>query len=55
MSLIPISVATTVSESYIALSVLAGIYINHERVRLHQKLGIAITVVGVVVLTALVG
>lgn len=55
MSLIPISIATTVSESYIALSVLAGIYINHEKVRLHQKLGIALAVVGVIILTAVAG
>lgn len=50
-TLIPISIATTISESYIALTVMLGILINREQVRKHQLAGIALTVLGVFVLS----
>ncbi len=49
---IPISIASTISESYIALTVALGIFINREVVHKHQLAGIALTVIGVFALTA---
>jgi drug/metabolite transporter (DMT)-like permease len=50
---LPISIATIISNSYIGLGVLLGIFLNHERVRRHQVLGIILIVVGVVVIGAI--
>lgn len=50
---IPISIAITISESYIALGVLLGLVINREKLRKHQKLGVALTVIGVIILAAI--
>lgn len=52
-TLIPISIATTISETYIALAVLLGILVNHEKIRRHQAIGICLAVVGAVVLAYL--
>ncbi len=46
MTLIPISIATTISESYIAGLVLIGIVINREKVVWHQRLGIVLVITG---------
>jgi len=51
-TLIPISIATTISESYIALAVFLGIFINKERLRLHQFIGVALAIGGVIALSA---
>jgi len=51
-TLIPISIATTISESYIALAVLLGISINRERLRIHQIVGIVLAVSGIIALSA---
>ncbi len=50
---IPISIATTISESYIALSVLLGLFINREKLKKHQKVGVALAVLGVILLAAI--
>ncbi len=50
-SIIPISLATTISESYIACAVLLGVYVNHEKIKIHQKVGIGIAVVSIVFLS----
>lgn len=50
---IPISIAITISESYIALGVLLGLVVNKERLKPHQKLGVALTVMGVILLAAI--
>ncbi|MCR4328445.1 MAG: DMT family transporter [Patescibacteria group bacterium] len=46
MTLIPISIATTISESYIAGLVFIGVIINREKIAHHQLLGIVFVVVG---------
>jgi len=51
MTLIPISIATAVSESYIALTVLIGVLVNKERLKAHQIFGACCVVFGVVILS----
>ncbi|MEK9173423.1 MAG: DMT family transporter [Patescibacteria group bacterium] len=48
---IPISIATTISESYIALAVGLGILVNKEKVNWHQVVGIVLAVSGVILLS----
>lgn len=48
---IPIALATAISESYIALAVLLGLYLNKERLKRHQLLGITITLLAVITLS----
>lgn len=48
---IPIAIATTISESYIALAVLLGLFVNHERLKAHQVAGVALATVGVIALS----
>jgi drug/metabolite transporter (DMT)-like permease len=47
---IPIAIAIGISESYVALAALLGIYFNKEKLSKHQKAGLAITVFAAVVL-----
>ena len=47
---LPISITIAISESYIALGMLLGIIINKERLQRHQYVGIAVTLIAVVVL-----
>ncbi|MFA6476564.1 MAG: EamA family transporter [Candidatus Paceibacterota bacterium] len=47
---LPIAIAVSISESYIALAALLGIFLNHEKLKKHQYLGLIITVVAVVLL-----
>lgn len=54
-TLIPIAIATTISESYIALAVLLGIFVNREHLRPHQILGVALAILGVLGLSLIVG
>lgn len=54
-TLIPISLATTISESYIAIAVLLGVFLNKEKMQHHQKAGVALTVVGVILLSTITG
>lgn len=49
--LIGIAVTTTISESYIALAALLGIFVNGERLRVHQFVGASIAIIGVIVFT----
>ncbi|OHB22485.1 MAG: hypothetical protein A2939_02915 [Parcubacteria group bacterium RIFCSPLOWO2_01_FULL_48_18] len=48
---IPIAIATTISESYIALAVLLGLFVNRERLRVHQIVGVALATIGVITLS----
>ncbi len=48
---IPIAIATTISESYIALAVLLGLFVGHERLKTHQVAGVFIAMTGVVILS----
>ena len=50
MTLLPISIATAISESYIALAVLLGLHFNAERLSRSQFLGVAVAIGGVVAL-----
>ncbi len=50
-SLIPIAIATTISESYIALAVLLGLFINKEKLERHQLAGVIIAVISVLILS----
>lgn len=50
VTLIPISIATTISENYIVLAALLGVWLNKEKLMLHQALGAAVAVAGVLVL-----
>ncbi|MBL8030909.1 MAG: DMT family transporter [Candidatus Doudnabacteria bacterium] len=52
-SLIPIGLTTAISEAYIGLAVLLGLYFNKEKLRRHQFIGIGIIIVGVVTLSYL--
>jgi len=54
-SLIPIALATTISEAYIALTVLLGLFINKERLKYHQYVGIAVAIGSVIFLAAVTG
>jgi drug/metabolite transporter (DMT)-like permease len=49
-TMIPISIATGITESYIALGALLGVLINKEKIRWHQYVGVAITCIAVVIL-----
>ena len=53
MSLIPISLATTISESYIAVAVLLGFIINKDKLKHHQKVGIVLATAGVILLSGI--
>ena len=48
---IPISIATTISESYIALAVLLGLFVNREKLRTHQIIGVTLAIIGVIMLS----
>ncbi|MBI5220663.1 MAG: DMT family transporter [Candidatus Liptonbacteria bacterium] len=52
MLYIPIAIATTVSESYIALGAILGLWLNREKLKPHQFAGIALAVLGAVALAA---
>ncbi len=47
---LPIAIAVSISESYIALAALLGIFLNREKLKKHQYLGLVITVIAVIVL-----
>lgn len=51
MTLIPIAIATTISESYIVLASCLGIFFNHERLKTHQWIGITATIIGILLLS----
>lgn len=53
MTIIPISIATTISESYIVLASLLGIIMNHEKLRKHQFIGIILTITGITLLSSM--
>ncbi len=47
---IPLAIATGISESYIVIAALLGIYINKEKLKRHQVIGLAITVTAAIAL-----
>jgi drug/metabolite transporter (DMT)-like permease len=50
VTLIPIAVATAISEGYIVLTVLLGVFFNKERLVRHQIFGAAISLAGILAL-----
>lgn len=52
-TLIPISIAVTISESFIIITTILGFLISHEKVQWHQVLGIGISVIGIILLSAI--
>ncbi len=50
-SYIPIALATAISEAYIALAALLGLFINKEKLKNHQLLGLVITVATAITLS----
>lgn len=52
MTLIPIAIATTISESYIVLASCLGIIVNRERLTAYQWVGIVLAVGSILVLSA---
>ncbi|KKW44680.1 MAG: Membrane protein [Parcubacteria group bacterium GW2011_GWA2_56_7] len=51
MLFIPVGIATSISESYIVINIILGLKLNKERVSPHQYPGLALTVVGVILLS----
>lgn len=52
---IPIAVATTISEAYIALSALLGVIVNRERLTRTQAIGVTLSIGAVLALAAVTG
>lgn len=50
---IPISIAATISESYIVLASALGICVNREKLKSHQIIGIVLAIGGVLILSAI--
>ena len=55
MSLAPIAITVALSESYVIIAVLLGMYVNKEYLHKHQKIGLGIALVSVVVLSYITG
>ncbi|MCX6715914.1 MAG: DMT family transporter [Candidatus Taylorbacteria bacterium] len=53
MSIIPIAVATALSESYIIIAVLLGLFISHEKLHTHQKIGLVGAIITAIVLAVI--
>lgn len=47
---IPIAITTTIVESYIALTVLLGLFVNREKLKPHQLIGVIMAIAGVIAL-----
>lgn len=54
MIYMPIALATGITESYVAITALLGIYINKEHLRRHQVWGLVITILCAIILSFLV-
>lgn len=48
---IPIAIAMTISESYIALTVLLGLFVSREKLRIHQIVGAIFATISVIILS----
>jgi len=53
MSLAPIAIAVALSESYIIVAVLLGLFINKERLQRHQKFGLVIAIFSAIFLASI--
>lgn len=52
MALIPIAVATALSESYIIVAVLLGLFVNKEKLQPHQKIGLIGAIIAAIILAS---
>jgi len=52
-TIIPIAIATTISESYIIITVLLGLFMNKEKLRWHQFIGIIVTLLSIIFLSGI--
>ena len=52
MSVVPIGIATALSESYIIIAVILGLTVSRERLELHQKVGLVVATIGAITLAA---
>jgi bacterial/archaeal transporter family protein len=48
---IPISIATAISENYIVLAIILGIFINKEKIKIQQIIGVILATIGVIALS----
>jgi drug/metabolite transporter (DMT)-like permease len=55
MTLAPIGVAAALSESYIIIAVILGIFINKEKLERHQKFGLCVAVISAILLVTQIG
>ena len=53
MSLAPMAVATALSESYIIIAVILGIFVNKEKLHTHQKIGLVGAIITAIVLAVI--
>ena len=53
MVLVPIAVATALSESYIIIAILLGLFVNKEKLQGHQKVGLVLAIIGAIVLAVI--
>ncbi len=53
MTLAPISIAVALSESYIIITVLLGLFINKEKLLTHQKIGLIVALISAITLALL--
>jgi len=49
-TLIPISIATALSETYVAFTLILGVAVNREKFRRHQYVGAALAIMGLIAL-----
>ena len=49
------SIVTAVSESYIVLGVILGIFVNREKLKRHQVVGVALALGGIIALSSFTG
>ncbi len=52
-TLLPISIAAAISGGYVAMAVALGLFINKERIKKHQYLGIVMVSIGIILLSYL--
>ena len=53
MSMVSIGVATAISESYIIIAVLLGLFLNKEKLQFHQKVGLIGAIIAAIVLAVI--
>lgn len=53
MTLVPIAIATGLSESSIIIAVLLGLFINKEKLQTHQKVGLVVALIAAITLASI--